>query len=114
MAEKRYQYRHKKRLKVRFGLEQTKKMAFTSDLSAGGVFVSTGNPEPPGTHVQLELSLPHHDAILAIGQVRWAKKVPANLFHVAKKGRAWVFRLKSLRKARQLFLIIWNHSKLNE
>ncbi len=102
MAEKRYQYRHKKRLKVRFGLEQTKKIAFTSDLSAGGVFVSTGNPEPPGTHVQLELSLPHHDAILAIGQVRWAKKVPANLFHVAKKAGMGI-QIKKFEKGRAAF-----------
>ncbi len=103
MAEKRDQHRHKKRLQTRFGRETTKKMAFTSDLSTGGLFVITGQPEAPGSRVLLELILPHQETIRAIGQVRWAKKVPANLFHVAKKAGMGI-QIKNIENGQEVFL----------
>ena len=103
MAEKRVLYRHKKRLQVRFGRDNTKKMAFTADLSKGGLFLITGQPEAPGSHIRLEFSLPYLETIVIIGQVRWAKKVPANMVRVAKKAGMGV-QIKKFEKGQASFL----------
>ncbi len=86
MAEKRNIHRRKKRLKLRFGLETPERMAFTEDISEHGLFIITGQPEKPGSLLQLELQLPDGTMVRAQGRVRWAKKVPAQLVRVAKKG----------------------------
>lgn len=86
MAEKRERIRQKKRLRLRFGTDEPKRMAFTEDLSVRGLFVITGQPEKPGTKLLLQLYLPDGEEVVASGRVQWAKKVPANLVRVAKKG----------------------------
>jgi len=85
MAEKRGRARKKKRLKLRFGQELPKRMAFTEDLSTSGLFVVTAQPEPPGTRLWVQLLLPDKKEVIVRGRVQWAKKVPANLVHIAKK-----------------------------
>lgn len=75
--------RKRKRLKVRFGIDYPKRIAFTGDISAGGLHVITGNPERPGTKILLEINLPEGEQVIAYGQVRWAKKVPPNLVRLA-------------------------------
>ena len=102
MAEKRYEKRHKKRMQIRFGRDEVKKMAFTSDLSSGGLFIITGQPEVPGKHIRLELTLPHEDPIVVVGQVRWAKKVPGNLLRLAKKAGMGV-QIKKFEQGQELF-----------
>ena len=86
MAEKREKERRKKRLKLRFGTDEPKRMAFTEDLTGQGLFVITGQPEKPGTKLVLQFYLPDGKEALAYGRVQWAKKVPANLVRIAKKG----------------------------
>jgi Tfp pilus assembly protein PilZ len=86
MSEKRDIVRRKKRLKVRFGADSPKRVAFTEDVSMKGLFVITGQPEQPGTRIFLELTLPDGGLVVAHGRVHWAKKVPPNLVRVAKKG----------------------------
>lgn len=43
------------------------------DLSAGGVFVATYQPQPPGTHLWVYFSLPDGQTIEAAGIVRWTR-----------------------------------------
>ncbi len=86
MAEKRERERKKKRLKLRFGTEYPKRVAFTDDLSVRGLFIITAQPELPGTKLLLQITLPNEVEVIARGRVQWAKKVPANLVHIAKKG----------------------------
>lgn len=86
MAEKREKERRRKRLKLRFGTDEPKRMAFTEDLTGQGLFVITGQPEKPGTKLVLQFYFPDGREALASGRVQWAKKVPANLVRIAKKG----------------------------
>ena len=78
MAEKRVPGRKKKRLKVRFGVDYLKRVAFTRDASAQGLHVITSQPERPGTKVMLEIQLPDNSRVLASGVVRWARRVHPN------------------------------------
>ncbi len=86
MAEKRDIKRKRKRLKIRFGVEYPKRVAFTEDLSKDGMFVITGQPERPGSLIIIDMTLPDETEVIAYGRVRWAKKVPPNLVRVASKG----------------------------
>ena len=84
-TEKRVPLRHKKRFSVRFGVGETNRIAFTEDLSVGGLFIKTLNVLPPNTKIILELELDDAGKILLNARVMWARKVPNNLFHLAKK-----------------------------
>lgn len=86
MAEKRERARKRKRLKLRFGVDYPKRIAFTEDLSACGLFIITGQPELPGTLLLLQITLPNEEEVIVRGRVQWAKKVPPNLVRIAKKG----------------------------
>lgn len=86
MSEKRDIKRNRKRLKIRFGVEVPKRVAFTEDLSNFGIFVITGLPENPGTLLLIEIYLPDEISVIVRGRVRWAKKVPPQLVRVANKG----------------------------
>jgi len=94
MAEKRDLSRQKKRIKIRFGTDSPKRVAFSEDVTDCGLFVITGQPERPGQRLVLQLTLPNEAEVIARGRVQWAKKVPANLLHVAKKGGMGVCLLK--------------------
>ncbi len=85
MSEKRSLGRRKKRLKVRFGIEYPRRVAFTCDASDRGMHILTSHPERPGTKLLIEIELPTGESSVAYGYVRWAKKVPANLMRVADK-----------------------------
>jgi len=86
MSEKRDIKRKRKRLKLRFGVDYPKRVAFTEDVSERGIFIITGQPERPGTMLILEITLPDDEQVIAFGRVRWAKKVPPNLVRLANKG----------------------------
>lgn len=86
MPEKRLKNRKRKRLKVRFGIEQPKKFSFTDDISNKGLFITTAAPEKPGAILNLEIEIPGGEIIKCQGQVRWARKVPQSLLRVATKG----------------------------
>jgi len=81
----RHSQRKKKRLKVRFGVDFPKRVAFTGDASACGLYIITGQPEPPGTKLVIEINLPDGEQVLVRGRVRWAKKVPPNLIRLANR-----------------------------
>lgn len=84
-VENREINRRRKRLKLRFGADYPKRVAFTGDVSESGLYIITGQPERPGTRILIELSLPDGRQVIAYGRVRWAKKVPPNLIRVANK-----------------------------
>ncbi|AJE02815.1 PilZ domain-containing protein [Geobacter pickeringii] len=85
MADKRDITRHKKRLSLRFGTDQPSRLAFTEDVSAHGLFIKTTNLCPPGTRIQIELTLPGDESVFCEGMVRWTKKVPPQVIHLVKK-----------------------------
>ena len=85
MTEQRGLARKKKRLKVRFGVDYPRRVAFTGDATGKGLYIITGQPERPGTMILLEINLPDDQQVIAFGRVRWAKKVPPNLIRVANK-----------------------------
>lgn len=86
MAEKRNLKRKKKRLKLRFGIDYPKRVAFSEDISDHGLFIITSQPERPGSKLLIELILPNEEQVVAYGRVQWAKKIPPNLVRIAKKG----------------------------
>jgi Tfp pilus assembly protein PilZ len=85
MVEARNLPRKKKRLKVRFGVDYPKRVAFTGDASEGGLYIITGQPERPGAKLLIEINLPDEQQVIVYGRVRWAKKVPPNLIRLANK-----------------------------
>jgi Tfp pilus assembly protein PilZ len=85
MRVERHQERKKKRLKVRFGVDYPKRVAFTGDASVGGLYIITGQPEHPGTKLLIEINLPDGEQVIVYGRVRWAKKVPPNLIRLANR-----------------------------
>ncbi len=85
MRVERHPARKKKRLKIRFGTDRPKRVAFTGDISEGGLYIITGQPERPGTRLAIQINLPDEQEVLVSGRVRWAKKVPSNLIRLANK-----------------------------
>jgi len=85
MAEKRDIKRHKKRITVRFGIDDASRVAFTEDISLTGMFIKTPNIVPPNTKIRIVLELSNNRNVEIEARVMWAKKVPQNLFHLVKK-----------------------------
>src|SRR6185369_4998778 len=85
MTEKRDIKRHKKRLSIRFGIDEATRVAFTEDISRTGMFIKTANVCPPNSKIKIEFILTDNNKIELEARVMWAKKVPQNLFHLVKK-----------------------------
>jgi len=85
MADKRGLKRMRRRLSLRFGADAPVRVAFTEDVTDTGLFIKTTNLYPPGTRVAIELIMPDESKVRIAGSVRWTKKVPPNMIHLAKK-----------------------------
>ena len=85
MTDNRRLVRHKKRLSVRFGVGEVKRVAFTEDISMSGMFIRSLNVCTPNTKIKLEFLLDNEHKVALEGRVMWAKKAPQNLFHLVKK-----------------------------
>jgi hypothetical protein len=85
VSDHRRPIRHKKRLSVHFGVEETNRVAFTEDISMAGIFIRSLNVCAPNTRIKLEFLLENENKVVLEGRVMWAKKVPQNLFHLVKK-----------------------------
>ena len=85
LAEKRNPTRLKKRITVRFGIEEASRVAFTEDISLTGLFIKSANVYPPNTKIRIEFSPDDVNNVVLEARVMWAKKVPQNLFHLVKK-----------------------------
>jgi hypothetical protein len=85
VAEKRDIRRIKKRISIRFGIDETVRVAFTEDVSMTGMFITTPYVITPNTKIKIQIDLPEGGRVEVEARVMWAKKVPANLFHLVKK-----------------------------
>ncbi len=85
VADKRDIRRIRKRLSIRFGIEDASRVAFTEDVSMTGMFIKTPNIVPPNSKIKIEFVLPDGPKVELEARVMWAKKVPQNLFHLVKK-----------------------------
>ncbi|MEI7817630.1 MAG: PilZ domain-containing protein [Desulfuromonadales bacterium] len=85
MADKRDIRRLKKRITIRFGIDEAVRVAFTEDVSMTGMFIKSPNVVPPNTIIKIVFELPNGSCIELLARVMWAKKVPQNLFHLVKK-----------------------------
>ena len=86
MAEKRDITRKRKRVKVRFGIDEPRKVAFSDDISVDGIFIKTASPEKPGLILNIEITLPDEALVLCRGRIHWAKRVPPNMLRLVGKG----------------------------
>lgn len=86
MTDKRLIHRKRKRVQLNFGSDGAIiRKAFTEDISPTGMFIKTANVCNPNTIVTVELLL-DQQPICFDARVMWARRVPQNLFHLAKKG----------------------------
>ena len=85
MADKRDIRRIRKRITIRFGVDEAVRVAFTEDISMAGMFIKTPNIAPPNSKIKVEFELPSGTKVDLEARVMWAKKVPQNLFHLVKK-----------------------------
>lgn len=77
--------RHRKRMTMKFGIDQPSRIAFTDDISQQGMCIRTALVCPPGSRLKIDLNLPDGTVAKLEGIVMWAKKVPANMVHLVKK-----------------------------
>jgi Tfp pilus assembly protein PilZ len=84
MADKRDILRLKKRLTVRFGIDEANRAAFTEDISSTGMFIKTANVCNPNSKITVVFEI-NGEPVSIVARVMWAKKVPQNLFHLVKK-----------------------------
>lgn len=85
MADKRDIRRIRKRISIRFGIDEAVRVAFTEDVSMTGMFIKSPNIVPPNSKIIIEFTLPDGPKVELEARVMWAKKVPQNLFHLVKK-----------------------------
>lgn len=85
MADKRFKRRHRKRISLRFGIDQPTKIGFTDDVNHDGLFIRSSVVARPGVKLLIEMELPE-GMVALIGEVRWTKKVPPSVVHKLKAG----------------------------
>lgn len=85
MSEKRYEQRRKRRFAIRFGTDSPTRLAFTEDVSKGGIFIKTTNVYPPGSQLQVTILLPDEQMIVMEGKVQWARRVPPQMLRLITK-----------------------------
>jgi uncharacterized protein (TIGR02266 family) len=83
--EKQAHPRTRGRIRVRFGVEQLDRTAFTMNVSQTGAFIRTNQVFVPGTTIRMEFHFP--DTPLTVhARVVWAKKVPPQMAHLLHCG----------------------------
>jgi hypothetical protein len=70
---------------IRFGVDEAVKVAFTEDVSMTGMFITTPFVIAPNTMIIIAFDLPDGGGVELEARVMWAKRVPANLYHLARK-----------------------------
>jgi len=84
-SEKRRAGRDRRRVQVRYGLEQARHLGYTTDFCEKGLYLQANQLFPPETILQLEVSLPEGSKAIR-GVVRWVKEVPFELRRVLRGG----------------------------
>ncbi len=85
-GESRNAKRNRKRLPLRFGVEEASRIGFTDDLSETGLFIKSAIVQNPNTILMIELTPPGGELVVLTGRVMWAKKIPPNLLRRLKGG----------------------------
>lgn len=85
MAEKRGIKRRRRRIALRFGINQANRLAFTDDVSPDGLFIRTANTCTPGSILMVTLVLKDEKLVSLEARVMWVKKVPPQLINIANK-----------------------------
>ena len=86
MADKRDNYRHLKRLPVKFGIGTASTLGYTEDISSFGFFIKAGLVQVPGRELAVELTLPQDRLVKMVAKVQWAKRIPPALLRTYKGG----------------------------
>jgi hypothetical protein len=86
MSEKRLDLRKNRRLEVRFGPDEPKRIGFTCDITRQGFFIQSSAVCRPGTLLIITLHLGHGLEVRLEVRVQWAKRVPPQMLRVVKKG----------------------------
>lgn len=100
MAESRDNKRHRKRISLNFGIEKAEKVGFTDDINHGGFFIRSAITARPGVTLKVEIKHPQ-GLIAMLAEVRWAKKIPANVLHKLKGGMG--VQIKSFQSGEELY-----------
>lgn len=86
MVDKRDNYRHLKRLPVKFGVGTANTFGYTEDISHFGFFIKAGLVQGPGRDLAVELTLPQDRLVKMVAKVQWAKRIPPALLRTYKGG----------------------------
>jgi hypothetical protein len=105
MAESRNKKRHRKRISVSFGIDKAEKFGFTDDLHHNGLFIRTAVVVNPGVTIKIEIKQPL-GLIALLAEVRWARKVPANVLHKLKGGMG--VQIKSFLAGEEIYHALCN------
>jgi len=105
MAEKRNLDRHRKRFPLRFGAGEPMRAAYTEDISTTGLFIKTAYAAAPGSVLAVELAVDGGWQVVLEVQVRWVKKVPPQMIHLARKGGMGVKIIRFLSGEEHYFLL---------
>lgn len=84
--DKRVDPRHRKRLQLRYGLDEPTKIGFTEDISDTGIFIRSPVVMQPGKILHVDLQAGNGTHIRLKGRIMWAKRVPQNLMNKVKGG----------------------------
>ncbi len=85
MAAASVEKRHRKRISLRFGIDKVEKFGFTDDINHAGLFIRSAITVRPGGTIMVAID--HPLGLIALtGEVKWAKRVPANVIHKLKGG----------------------------
>ena len=85
MTDTLWKKRLRKRIPVRFGVDAPSKIAFTDNVTRGGLFIQSALVVNPGTRLLVELTPPEGKIVLE-AEVRWAKKIHPHMLHKLKGG----------------------------
>jgi hypothetical protein len=87
MEDKRKLPRFRRRLGIRYQAESgARRLAFSGDVCAGGVFLNSSQVERPGRNLALDVDLPGEGLVRLSGEVVWARRVPPPLVTIQRGG----------------------------
>lgn len=84
--EKRQNDRYRKRLSLRYGVDELSKIGFTEDVSDTGIFIRTAAPLAPNLIITVLLKVSETETVQLKGRIMWAKRVPQNMMQRIKGG----------------------------
>ena len=84
MADNLVLNRYKKRLPIRFGLNEATQIAFSENFSTDGMFIKTAKLFPPNSKIIIAFEV-ENQLVEVEAQVIWGRQVPPRFLHLVKK-----------------------------